>query len=274
MRSIFFWLLICLTCVVYLATLLLVLWIPCQGELLIGFCNLGKIFIAAIGVMLLSAYLFLVFLDKRRRSSRPQSSNSGPDIVLPIVLTLVFLIMPLGYLFGPIRRDHNLQPYSLAANRQNGVEEIEFLTFSDNPVEGSQSGKLQGFLATGDLQVAKSGIYTIQPIRPKGDVPIFVMTGNQSHLATEESIYLNAGEVYQFDYFTEIQPNENSTDCEMVSWKILWQVESIPPFPLYLFGQGAFAQVYPDDTGEYAFVTHINPDFQTDYYEICSKGNQ
>lgn len=247
-----------LTCGVYWGAGALVVWLPCQGELLIGFCELGKIFLVALGALLLAIYLGLVFF-LHRRGMQPAA----------VLISLAFLAIPLVLIFGVLRRDLALQPYALPSLRHNGQQQVEFVSFSDTPVEAAQPGQKAGFIASGVVRVNQSGRYVIDPIRLKGKAPPRVLSADRERPAQAESHYLEAGESYSFEYFVEIQARQSGADCAPASWNVLWEVQSVPPFPLYLFGRGVFAQVYPDDSGEYAYVTHINPDFQTGQYLVC-----
>ena len=64
-RLITIWVLVLLVCAVYFATAALVVWLPCQSELLIGFCELGKFIVISLGSFLLLIYIILVFLLQR-----------------------------------------------------------------------------------------------------------------------------------------------------------------------------------------------------------------
>lgn len=258
LRVILIGLLILLVGAAYLGAGALVLWLPCQGELLIGFCELGKIIFAILGLLLLAAYLGLVILLQRRQK-----------LLAVLLVSLIFLAIPLALTFGVLRRAPALQPYALPSLRQNGQQQVEFVSFSDTPVNDAQTGQAVGFITSGVVRVKQSGQYEIYPMNPKGEVYTRVLSADGERLARVESVYLQAGEDYPFEYFVEFQIGQAMTGCIPASWKVFWRVQSIPPFPWYLFGRGVFAQVYPDDSGEYAYVTHINPGFQTGIYQVC-----
>jgi hypothetical protein len=264
-RSFIRWLTVLIVCAVYLAAGGLVLWMPCRGELLIGFCSLGKLIITVAGGVLLGIYLLLVWV-LRGQDALWSSIRIHGTILL---LSIAFLAIPVTFVFGVLRRDSNLQPYAIDSLRRNGSAQIEFVSFSDTPIELREPDKKLGFIASGVLRVRRSGRYLIYPIRLKGE-PARILTPDGKRLAEIERRYLEAGETYQFDYFVDTLTERTGSDCSTVSWKVLWQVESVDPFPLYIFGRGAFAQVYPEDSGDYAYVTHINPDFQTGNYTVCT----
>lgn len=270
-RLIPFWLLVVLVCTAYVATDALVVWLPCQSELLIGFCELGKFIVISLGSILLAIYMILVYLIQRRGRTLNIPSEGKSGLLAPVVIGLIFLAIPVFFNFGILRRDPALRPYAQASLRQNGQKLVEFVSFSDVPRYVTQPGGKPGFIASGVIRVRESARYEIQPMRFKGETPTRVLSIEQESNAQAEWRDLQGGESYNFQYLVEIQAEQTGADCAPISWKVLWQVNSLPPFPLYLFGQGVFAQVYPDDSGEYAYVTHVNPAFQTSEYIVCLK---
>ena len=137
------------------------------------------------------------------------------------------------------RRDPALQPYALPSLRHNGQQQVEFVSFSDTPIEATEAGEKAGFIASGVVRVSQSGRYDIYPLNPKGDFYTRVLTTGGERLAQVESHYLQAGESYPFEYFVEIQDGQAVAGCVPASWKIFWRVQSVPTFPLYLFGRGS-----------------------------------
>jgi hypothetical protein len=259
-----------LTILIYVGAAYIELNLPCEDSLFIGLCGLGRILLVFFYSVFVFAFCLYVYIQWKK----------GPDALNERVLLagLLSSAIPIVLLFESLRTNPSLRPYELESLRAHGKAQIQFVSFSDTPVYDQETGKLISLVLKGTVVVNKAGNYTIHPMRLKGKIPVSIREYENNRYARARRQYLDAGTPYEFVYLGRIEPLEISgrgyspdyieqiKQAEKFSWKVLWTVESYPPFPLYLLGIGAFAKVYPDDSGEYAYITHINDKFQTNEY--------
>lgn len=267
-----------LTILVYSGTTYIGLRLPCEDSLFIGLCGFGRILLILISLALTLTFCLYVIIQWRKLSKVKVADGHYSLNRRMLFVGLLFSAIPSIWLLVSLRTDPSLEPYALESLRANGQEQIQFVAFSDTPIYDQETGRIIGLRLTGTVTVNKAGSYTIHPMRSKGIVPISIRGHENNQYATVIHQQLEGKTPYEFVYLGIIEPLEimdkgyspdyieQIMQAENYSWKIKWRVESYPPFPFYLLGIGAVAQVYPDASGEYAYVTHINSEFQTNEY--------
>ena len=267
-----------LTILVYSGTTYIGLRLPCEDSLFIGLCGFGRILLILISLALTLTFCLYVYIQWRKLCKVKVADGHYSLNRRMLFVGLLFSAIPSIYLLVSLRTDPSLKPYALESLRANGQAQIQFVSFSNNPTYDQEIGNLISLELKGTIIVNKAGSYTIHPMRLKGIIPIKIVERENKQYATITRQYLEAGTPYEFAYVGIMEPLEimdkgyspdyieQIMQAENYSWKIQWRVESYPPFPFYLLGIGAVAQVYPDASGEYAYITHINSEFQTNEY--------
>lgn len=266
------------TLFVYAGASLISLSLPCADSLLIGLCGVGRILFVFFIFGLILLFCIYIFIQRRSVLNTLDNGEGKPVLNKRIFLAgLIFSAIPMAYTLVFLATHPDIKPLALESLQTNGREQIHFVSFSDTPVYDQSTGILTGLYLKGTIVVERAANFTIYPMRLKGLVPASTRDlGKQP--AQEMQEHLRAQTPYEFAYFVSIEPIEIAgkgfgvdyveqiSQTDSFSWKVLWQVESYPPFPIYLFGIGAVARVFPDASGEFGQVTHIDPMFQTAEY--------
>jgi hypothetical protein len=253
--------------------------LPCSDSFFIGLCRSAKYALTFIAITLTAAFFVYVIVQRVKLSSKQVGREFLQVMnVRVFYVALFFLAIPITYTVISTRSHPAWQPYALESLQVNGQEQIRFISFMDTPLYDSSTGKLLGLELTGTIEVVRRGTYTIYPMSLKGDYPVGRAV-HKDNVSTEMMrVELEPNKVYEFTYVVPIHPFEISRqgyhsdyvagfqEAESFSWKVLWRIEAYPLYPIYLFGVGAVAQVYPDDSGEFAYVTHVNNQFETKQY--------
>jgi hypothetical protein len=259
------------------ATLIVVLagWLrfllPCHSSFLIGICELARLLGIFIHAVILGGLFLLAWLVRRSRAS-PASVNRRIFSAGAGVSLLV-----LAVLFVTVRTHPDFQPHAMESLREQGRRQIVFLDFQEDPVYDPATGFLSELRIKASFRANRAGTYTVHPIRLSGPIPASVLSAGGSARAAEEKLALAEGEIGQLSYRVWVDPIQVSGrtfsprtleqyQAASFHWNAIWTIEERFPFPLFLFGRGAYAQVYPDSSGEVSFVTHVHPGFRTRDY--------
>lgn len=262
------------TLLFYSAALAVEFYLPCRNEFLVDFCFLSRLGSLFIAICLLSIFGGYVLWERKRIRTDAKHVGGNDSFASfqkrVFVAALLFSILPMVSIIWSITENPVLQEVRAERQRVRGREEISFISFSDKSVYDENSGKLLALQLTGVIEVKESGRYRIDPMRLKGEYPIVIREEPNDTIARTKTVNIESGQPYTVKYKAEIQSLSNTEaerilgKQEQVSWKVLWDIErSASLIPKQV---PVRARVYPNDSGEFSYVTHVNEEFQTQSY--------
>lgn len=241
----------------FCAALGVVLWIPCHDSLFIGGCELGRALeaIAAGGALIWYIILSL--------ATSWFVVSPGRRVWLPRIVAVAGLITGLGA-FGlaanEARVAPDLAPERLPALQARGRDEVSFALEDLTPIAGANPGSVSAYRLIVSATVAHDGLYRVGTLSAAGPVAVLTFDPSSQRPARAMNVALEANTPTVFVYDLRFAPGVAGgvADHNQCSWSMSWQITQVPPFPIYLFGQGLVATAHPYDAQQ---VTHVVPEF-------------
>lgn len=201
--------------------------------LLLAFCLL------VLASMLIGGVSILIY-SKKHDAKKPQKFIDGCVMPIIIGLGLIALISLKASIDDNPKPSPDINHYVF----ERGEEQIEIVSFEEEPRYGRRTGKLEGIWLTATIAVNKQGKYKVNPMQIGGN-PYLKTTESdlESILASTEERTLEVGKNYEFKYFAQNKMTEmfreklKSEEEHGVKRRLYvhWRIESYPRFPLYIF---------------------------------------
>lgn len=235
----------------------LVLWIPCHDTLWIGGCELGRLLYSLVAGGVFAGYALTALAITLWATWK-----GGVTAIARLVggLGLATGLAAFGIMVNEARTAPDLAPERLPELQARGRQEVTFTLEDVTAQPGLRSDSIQGYSVTSSIRVSRAGTYRVEPLHAAGPLYVVALDPTTGLRARTIDVAFEADIPLSFVYTLQFRQGAAGGIAEegRCTFELEWSIEQVPSFPLYLFGQGLVAKVYPMAAQS---VTHPQPEF-------------